>query len=629
MNYRPEIDGLRAIAVLPVLFFHAGFELFAGGFVGVDIFFVISGYLITSIILKEKLANTFTIRNFYERRARRILPALFFIMFCSIPAAFILMTPNELKDFGLSLSATSLFGSNILFWQDSGYFAGPNELKPLLHTWSLAVEEQYYLFFPIFLMLIWRIGLKWILGILILFAVASLLISHWAAFNAPVANFYLLPTRGWELLLGVFAAFYVLYNDYSFKFASSTASEIAGMIGILLIAFSIFAFDESTPFPSFWALIPTLGTVLIILFATPKTLVGKFLSFKFIVATGLISYSLYLWHQPIFAFSRMYSSDQLSLLSSISLIVLSFLLAYVSWRYVEKIFRDKNRVSARKIFLSSILGSILFIAIGAIIYSHTTFFVNKEIYGRYVQLEQLKQERKDNIQSGICHFNGAGKYTSIEEFIEHWSCLDNDEEELSSLQLGIFGDSHSSDIAMSLRLNGYDFIQIGGANCELLSEEFNQPLYCMAIYNKFKLATNERQIQNVILANNLAYSELTVQNLSKIFDRWSNEYKNIIFFSPMPESIDLHRDFLKFGKVTNSFSVEKNNIFYNIIESIDIPDNIIIVNSIDYLCAKTIENCFFVDDTLRVVDETHLSVSGAKHFGNAFSKIKQFREIFN
>lgn len=151
----------------------------------------------------------------------------------------------------------------------------------------------------------------------------------------------------------------------------------------------------------------------------------------------------------------------------------------------------------------------------------------------------------------------------------------------------------------------------------------------MAIYNKFKLATNERQIQNVILANNLAYSELTVQNLSKIFDRWSNEYKNIIFFSPMPESIDLHRDFLKFGKVTNSFSVEKNNIFYNIIESIDIPDNIIIVNSIDYLCAKTIENCFFVDDTLRVVDETHLSVSGAKHFGNAFSKIKQFREIFN
>ena len=150
MNYRPEIDGLRAIAVLPVLFFHAGFELFAGGFVGVDIFFVISGYLITSIILKEKLANTFTITNFYERRARRILPALFFIMFCSIPAAFFLMTPSELKDFGLSLSATSLFGSNILFWQSSDYFAGPNELKPLLHTWSLAVEEQYYLFFPIF-----------------------------------------------------------------------------------------------------------------------------------------------------------------------------------------------------------------------------------------------------------------------------------------------------------------------------------------------------------------------------------------------------------------------------------------------------------------------------------------------
>jgi peptidoglycan/LPS O-acetylase OafA/YrhL len=629
MNYRPEIDGLRAIAVLPVLFFHAGFELFGGGFVGVDIFFVISGYLITSIILKEKLANTFTIRNFYERRARRILPALFFIMFCSIPAAFVLMTPSELKDFGLSLSATSLFGSNILFWQDSGYFAGPNELKPLLHTWSLAVEEQYYLLFPIFLMLIWRIGLKWILGILIVLAVVSLLISHWAAFNAPVANFYLLPTRGWELLLGVFAAFYVLHNDYSFKFASSIVAEIAGIIGMLLIAFSIFVFDASTPFPSFWALIPTLGTVLIILFATPKTLVGKFLSIKFIVATGLISYSLYLWHQPIFAFSRMYSSDPLSSLSLIFLIVLSFLLAYVSWRYVEKIFRDKNRISRKNIFVSSILGSILFLAIGSIIYSHTSLFVNKEIYGRYLQLEHLKQERKDTIQSGICHFNGAGKYTSIDKFMEHWSCLDNDEEELSSLQLGIFGDSHSSDIAMSLRLNGYDFIQIGGANCELLNEELNQPLYCKAIHNKFKLATKERQIQNIILANNLAYSELTVQNLSRIFDRWSNEYKNIIFFSPMPESIDLHRDFLKFGKVTKNFSLEKNNIFYDVIESIDIPDNIIIVNSIDYLCAQTKENCFFVDHSLRVVDETHLSVSGAKFFGNAFSKTKSFSDIFN
>ena len=196
MKYRPEIDGIRALAVLPVLFFHAGFESFAGGFVGVDIFFVISGYLITSIILKEKIANSFTLTSFYERRARRILPALFLVMICSMPAAFFMMTPGELKDFGLSLSATSLFSSNILFWQDSGYFAGPNELKPFLHTWSLALEEQYYLLFPIFLMIAWRLGIQLILFILIIVAITSLFLSHWAAFNAPVANFYLLPTRG-------------------------------------------------------------------------------------------------------------------------------------------------------------------------------------------------------------------------------------------------------------------------------------------------------------------------------------------------------------------------------------------------------------------------------------------------
>ena len=195
MKYRSEIDGLRALAVLPVIFFHAGFELFSGGFVGVDVFLVISGYLITTIIISEMSEGKFSILKFYERRARRILPALFFVMLVSLPFAWLWLTPKDLKDFGQSLIATSTFSSNILFWLESGYFDTATELKPLLHTWSLAVEEQYYILFPIFLLITWRLGLKWILSILAIILVISLGAAHWGAYNKPNAAFYLLPTR--------------------------------------------------------------------------------------------------------------------------------------------------------------------------------------------------------------------------------------------------------------------------------------------------------------------------------------------------------------------------------------------------------------------------------------------------
>ena len=158
MNYRREIDGLRALAVLPVILFHAGFETFSGGFVGVDVFFVISGYLITTIILAELEQGRFSIVNFYERRARRILPALFLVMLVCIPFAWIWLLPSDMKDFSQSLIAVAIFASNILFWRESGYFDTAAELKPLLHTWSLAVEEQYYVLFPLFLMLFWKLG---------------------------------------------------------------------------------------------------------------------------------------------------------------------------------------------------------------------------------------------------------------------------------------------------------------------------------------------------------------------------------------------------------------------------------------------------------------------------------------
>ena len=208
MNYRREIDGLRALAVLPVILFHAGFETFSGRFVGVDVFFVISGYLITSIILYDMEAGTFSLIRFYERRARRILLALYFVIFACIPIAWLWLLPPDMKNFSQSLVAVSVFASNIFFWIESGYFSTAAEYKPLLHTWSLSLEEQYYVLFPLFMLLAWHLGKKWIVGLLIVMAIVSLTAAQWGSLNIPSATFFLLPTRGWELLFGTFIAFY-------------------------------------------------------------------------------------------------------------------------------------------------------------------------------------------------------------------------------------------------------------------------------------------------------------------------------------------------------------------------------------------------------------------------------------
>ena len=347
MKYRPEIDGLRAMAVLPVILFHAGFELFSGGFVGVDVFFVISGYLITTTILIEEIENKrFSIVNFYERRARRILPALFFVMLICIPFAWLWMLPNQMKDFSQSLVAVSLFASNIFFWRESGYFAAAAEEKPLLHTWSLAVEEQYYLLFPIFLILAWRFGKNRVFWMIVLMAAISLLLSEWGWRNKATANFYLAPTRAWELFAGSIAAFVVHKQVKKNNFLAT--------LGLAAIVFSIFFYDENTPFPSVYALAPVLGVVFLVLYADKETIAAKLLSTKGLIGIGLISYSAYLWHQPLFAFARIRSIEHPSVLLMSALSLISFVLAYFSWRYIEKPFRDKNMLSRTQIFSASL-----------------------------------------------------------------------------------------------------------------------------------------------------------------------------------------------------------------------------------------------------------------------------------
>ena len=365
MDYRREIDGLRALAVLPVIFFHAGFQTFSGGFVGVDIFFVISGYLITSIILAEMEAGTFTLANFYERRARRILPALFVVMALCLPFAWLWLLPQDMKSFSLSLVAVSTFASNILFWRTSGgYFDTAAELKPLLHTWSLAVEEQYYLLFPIFVLLTWRFGKTWILKSFVVVFIISLASAHWGATNKPIFTFFLLPTRGWELLIGGFLAFYFSLGHK--QLSHKWLNELGSLIGVALIAYSIFSFDSKTPFPSLYTLVPTFGAALIIFFTTPQTSTGKLLGSQLFVGVGLISYSAYLYHQPLLAFAKHRSIDEPSSFLIGLLIAASFCLAYFSWRFVEAPFRNKQRINRKQLFTICVLASFTFALFGLI-----------------------------------------------------------------------------------------------------------------------------------------------------------------------------------------------------------------------------------------------------------------------
>ncbi len=396
MKYRAEIDGLRAVAVIPVILFHAGFEYFSGGFVGVDVFFVISGYLITTIILSEKDLGTFSLINFYERRARRILPPLFLVMLVSLPFAWVWLLPSDMKDFSQSLIAVSTYVSNILFWRQTGYWGAANELKPFLHTWSLAVEEQYYIIFPLFLMLMWRFRKRWIFSAFLVIAAASLAIAQWGAYNKPTANFFLLPTRGWELAIGASIAFYLLYRKQTVRTLLSHRfiNEVLGLVGLLMIGYAIYAFDETVPFPSFYALVPTIGAGLIILFTSSQTLVGRLLGTKLLVGIGLISYSTYLWHQPLFAFARHRSLAEPSGLLFAVLAALSFPLAYLSWRYIERPFRKKGGVSRQTIFVFAIIGSVVFIVIG--LAGHMTNGFGGRTTKNGITLQSIEEKLKVN-----------------------------------------------------------------------------------------------------------------------------------------------------------------------------------------------------------------------------------------
>lgn len=450
MKYRPEVDGLRTVAVVPVILFHAGIAGFDGGFVGVDVFFVISGFLITTILIDELERGDFSILRFYERRARRILPALFFVMALCVPVAWAWMLPEPFADFAASIVAVCFFVSNILFWRQDDYFAPVAEEKPLLHTWSLAVEEQYYVVFPLVLMLLWVLGRRqvgWLVGLGML---ASFALMEYARLGMDLSTktiFYLTPFRAWELLAGALCAFRA-------GGVGPRPNHTLSALGLALILGAVLLFDTTTPFPSIYTLIPVLGSCLILLHATPATWAGRILATSPLVGIGLISYSAYLWHQPLLAFARVHSLTDPAPALMLSLSALSLGLAYLTWRFVEQPFRHRGHLplpTRKAVFTVSILASVCFIAVGGYIYRadgmRAMWMVrnadNADVLAflNYDGSEQFKYQFSP--RPG-CFFSGnSGRLAQYDQSI----CLTPTSERPNYL---LVGDSHAAHLAAAL-----------------------------------------------------------------------------------------------------------------------------------------------------------------------------------
>ncbi len=425
VNYFAHIDGLRAIAVLSVVLHHLIPKFMPGGFIGVDIFFVISGYLITGILMREMQLNNFTFFGFYERRARRIFPALFTVLLFTLIGSYFLLLPSDLIYALKGTTGTLFLISNFVFWQDLevGYFAAMNSaLNPLVHTWSLAVEEQFYVLFPIMLLILHKLNPKNIPAIFFSLFLISLFSSEYFVRSKEVAVFFLLPFRAWELLAGS-----ILVLKIWPPINSTLIRELISLLGLVAILFSCFAFSENITFPGLSALIPVLGSMgLIYAGKSNDGFILKLLKIRPFIFVGLISYSLYLWHWPLIVFTHYFFPDEpFSPIMIVLLFLGSIILASVSYYFIEQPFRDKKSFNKKFIFSSSSIVILIFSSFT--IYGITEGGFNKRFSPEIIKLDQARlpnhtYKNCDNIPNS-----------------EKWCVIGK---KLATKEVLLFGDSH-------------------------------------------------------------------------------------------------------------------------------------------------------------------------------------------
>tara|TARA_R110000868_G_scaffold314754_1_gene575660 strand:- start:4653 stop:6527 length:1875 start_codon:yes stop_codon:yes gene_type:complete len=529
VRHRPEIDGLRAVAIIPVLAFHEGIAAVSGGFVGVDVFFVISGFLITSIIVEELDGGQFSLIDFYRRRVARILPLLLTVLFSVLIASYFLLFPTEFVDYCRSMIAAALFSSNFYFWQTTNYFQDASTFRPLLHTWTLAVEEQFYVIFPILMMLIYRFGHRrygqWIFAAVL----ASFAASVIGVYVRPDATFYLLPTRAWELGIGSLIAV-----GWYPSISNVRVREALSATGLLLIAGSMVLLTEESAFPGWNALYPVIGSALIIAFAE-GTLTGKALSWRPVVYVGLISYALYLWHWPVITLYRIENGLVLDTTGILLVTCVSFILAAASMPLLEQPFRVGLRhVSKTKVVFGGAV-ALIFAATAGLLLAQVgqvgRFFPPEAL--RVAQVAQYNKTPvfEQQYRPGRCFLPSEFKDTPFDKA----TCLALSDTQPNYL---IIGDSHAAQVTQALQNANpqWNLMEATASGCRPVVNTKGAQRCTDIVHYVFEEFLRDKHLDGIILA--ARWRATDIDELKTTITLLSKKADDIIVLGPIPEYSD-------------------------------------------------------------------------------------------
>lgn len=636
-NYRPDIDGLRAIAVLSVIVCHAFPSTLPGGFIGVDIFFVISGYLITKIILANLSSNEFNFIEFYCRRVRRIFPPLVLVLLVSLIFGWILFTAEEYKELGLEVSYGAAFLSNFLYLSQVGYFDAAAELKPMLHLWSLAVEEQFYLLWPLVIFFSHRFGVR---SFFVVFGI--LFASLFLCFNQDSlsSRFYLPQARFWEIMVGALIAT-PFFSHYSEKLnilnIGSKANNLTASLGLILISIALLTIDKNTHFPGYYSFLPVVGASLIII-SGPSSIIGRrILGSRFFTSIGLVSYSLYLWHWPLLSFPRILEGQQLSTEIRLLILGLSFVLAFATYRFIELPVRKFSNL--RKISLYFLL------AIAGVGFSAIIVYLDQGFKFRDAN-QPLSLYEGEVGQIGHVNY---GKYLKEHSF----PCLPSRIKDASLVVRGgdfswpgcyqsnptlppsiiLMGDSHAEHLFLGLAAEMPD------KNIHFSRRE-KLPLISDDKYLElFNYAVNEPSIKTIILGgywvdiyrqngeNSAKLLEKTLSYLSVATNKNIYIFDDVPAFSFEPGLCKFTRKFRNLNKCIESVelvylkTIENRNLMKRLLEK---DSKIQLINGYQYFCNE--KNCsMVVQNKLLYRDNNHLSVDGSLYIGKQL--VKSYPEI--
>lgn len=520
-KYRPDIDGLRALAVLSVVAFHAFPNLIGGGFVGVDIFFVISGFLITTIILENLESSSFSFIEFYSRRIRRIFPALFLVLLTCYAFGWFALYASEYKQLGEHIAAGAGFLQNFVLWSESGYFDNSSDTKPLIHLWSLAIEEQFYIFWPLMLWAAFKKKFNLLKVVLIILTI-SFATNILTIGSNPIAAFYSPLSRFWELLIGSVWAYMTLSKEGVVNKIIVTYSNALSVTGLFLIALAICVLNKKSAFPGWWALLPTLGAVFLIAAGKEAWVNKKIFSNKLMVWLGLISYPLYLWHWPLISFGQIITAGKLPALYKIILIIISIALAYLTYRYWEKLLRHRgNKVAITLLFLVALVGT--------------------QGWSAYVRNGlEFREKHVLDLHGGRPPQSDEGCLTKFNEYQPTFCRLSNTTQKLETVLIGdSIAHNDYSGLAKKYSEDGKNFAMVGWPGRQPLvkvpSDKNYEPEQSEQMNKLIKGVAIDENIKVIVLTmNQPEISELITSQLRRTVEYFRKNNKQVIFIFPPP-----------------------------------------------------------------------------------------------